>query len=219
MLRFAGVLVAVGVTFSCVAAQGTATSCIAQIKWRGTDYLGRGAPRDTRVPLGGSLGRARVPACGDAIEIIDGVEQQPPDEPVRFVRVRRIRGVPPGLAVFDVRGQAVYEAVGYFPQLRSHPLHRLYLNEPQPQRLRCGRERRYRGRIPEAPFIASFSIKLKRGGTVGVSVGERTRFRGFLRHGHPYLQRGDRVRVVAKRCLFRWSGTRYRSQVAVSVGP
>jgi hypothetical protein len=219
MLRLAGVFVTVGVALSCVAEQGRATSCVAQIKWGGADYLGREAPREARVPLGGSLGRARVPACGDAIEIIDGVVQPSPDEPDRFVRVRRIRGVPPALAVFDVQGHLVYQAVGYFPQLRSHPLHGLYRNETRPRRLRCGRERRYRGRIPEPPFSGSFSVRFERGRTVGLSVGERTRFSGFLRHGQPYLQRGDRVRVIAKQCLFRWSGTRYRSLIAVSVAP
>jgi hypothetical protein len=151
-------------------------------------------PRGRTVEFGGRLGRARVPACIDT-------SPPPPDARDTFARIRRIRGVPSALAVFGVRDHIVYLARGYFPHLLSHPLHRpLFGGLDTFRGASCGRPRRVRGAIVRINSIASFTLRLK---GRRFEVSSRTRVRGFLRHGHPHLQPGDRVRVVWQRCTLR----------------
>jgi hypothetical protein len=184
-------------------------ACIPIVEWGGTEYIGTQPPHGRTVELGGRLGRARVPPCIDT-------SPPPPDAQDTFARVRRIRGVPPALALFGVRDRLVYLARGYFPHLPSHPLHNLLFGGLDTFRgARCGRPRRVRGPIVLINSIASFTLRPRSRRLLMIEVSSRTRIRGFLRHGHPYLQPRDRVLVVWQRCTLR-DGAPLRGAIEVA---
>jgi hypothetical protein len=203
-------LVALGVAIAGAVAPPTSeASCIAIVEWGGAEYIGTQPPRGRTVEFGGGLGRARVPACIDT-------SPSPPDERDTFARIRRIRGVPPALGVFGVRDRLVYLARGYFPHLLSHPLHSpLFGGLDTFGGARCGRPRRVRGAIVRINSLASFTLRPKGRRLLLIEVSSRTQIRGFLRHGHPYLQPGHRVLVVWQRCTLR-DGAPLRGAIEVA---
>ena len=172
-------------------------ACLPVANWGGIEYLGLTQPRHGKLKLGARLGRARVPACPDTIP-------PPPNVGDTFVRIRRIRGVPPALAFFNVKDRLVYSARGYFPRLPNHPLHDLYFARVDDYRegARCARPVRLKGRVVKVNSIGDFTLKGKgRAALIDVTAGSR--IRGFLRQGHPYLQPGDRLLVVMQKCILR----------------
>jgi hypothetical protein len=193
--------------------ESASASCIASARWGGTFYIGMAPPRDGALPLGHRLGRSRIPACIDTIP-------PSPDEHDTFHGIRRIRGVPPALAFFDTAEKSVYSALGYFPQLPTHPLHALYGAEWDDDHLRGARCQPgvwRRGRIASVTFTGGFLLRSGRR-RIMLDVTPRSQIHGFERQGQPYLQDGDRVRVLIQNCILR-DGTPSRDALQVWPAP
>jgi hypothetical protein len=187
----------VAVLLSGARTEDSGASCAATARWGGTLYIGSALTRDGKLQLGGRLGRARIPACIDT-------DPPPPDERDRFDPIRRIRGVPPALGFYDTLTRTIFRAQGYFASLPSHPLHDLLFagSEDDRRGARCRRPVRRRGRVTEITLGSGFLLRSK-GARMQLQVSERSQIHGFERHGHPYLQAGDRISVLVQRCILR----------------
>jgi hypothetical protein len=175
-----------------------AAVCEDAIKRDGAWYAGASTHRS--VDLGG-VRKAIRPGCDDFIVVgPDGRRQNPPP-PDQEIKVRRISGVHPDVALAASR-RRVYLAAGYLPELRSHPLHRAVWRRGDLPRKRVCRE-----------VVASATLKSQPGfGRVlrvagrDVDLRADTRYSGRHRHGLPYLRSGDRVTV--RGCPQRREGRR-----------
>jgi len=171
-----------------------AGSCVGGVRWRAGAYIDRGELAPLR--RGGVLGEAAA-SCE-------------PDSSARRT-IYRIPGVDPALAVSDVsKGQnRLLVAMGYLTQLRSHPLHRQLYGRNDgalPVKLRCGRRFEMTGKAswPTDPLVLE-----RRSDGVELRLRPDARARIGRRHGVPYVRRGQRLRVVGRRCVAR-NGTRLR---------
>ncbi len=169
--------------------------CVAALTRGGVDYTGIQPPGNGKLHLGRRLGRVRVPPCTDTIPA-------DPDQHDTVHRLRRIQGVPPAVALFDGYDGLVYAANGYFPQLSSHPLHGLYPAREFAAGVRaCQVRKPIQGRVTGKHF-GVIRLRSKRQ-TQFIQVGPSTEIRGFLRHGLPHLEPGDRIKMSLSRCKLR----------------
>lgn len=170
-----------------VPADAKASSCAPTLTWRGTVYHGGLSIRG--IEFGPRVGTGLVPGC-----------PSPGETPAPSTRVRlvRIAGVLPALAVGVRRERSVYLAEGYVIESPRHPLHRRIFRRGSPSETRgwsCGAAFRRTGRVAHAP------PGLLRIGRAQYFVDAETRFSGRVtRHGVPYLRRGMRVGLTAIRC-------------------
>lgn len=192
------------VAFGCGDSDGADSSCISSVRWNHTVYLGHAM----KAPQGGVLGRGVVPACTP-----DGDDEQ--------VTIRRIANVQPALAVAregEPPGRnVIYLAPGFFPLLADHPLHRALTRQARglPRPRRCSGRFRLAGAVLRTPTTDGVSL-LAGGHRLSLNVVSTTRITGFLRAGHPYLQRRDLVDVRGRRCNLP---DHYRAHVADVVKP
>jgi hypothetical protein len=141
------------------------------------------------VARGAELAQGVLPGCGGDAD--------------RTVRVVRLRGVPPALAVARAGGERdlVYLAEGYFPVLPGHPLHAALVRRARglPKPHDCGTAWSARGVLERMP--AGDLIEIRSGAKVVMAlVAQTTRIAGFRRQGQPYLERGDVVAASGRRC-------------------
>jgi hypothetical protein len=135
------------------------------------------------------------PACHDTIPPLD-------DSPTTGVAYQR-RGIPAGVALFESRSGrrgtvGVYLAVGTYPELRDHPLHRfLYGSRSEPDAIHG---RRCRPTTITALAGVDGLIATRHGQEVGVTVDAATRIRGTRVGGVPRLDYGMAVHVQAVDC-------------------
>lgn len=184
------------------AVEAYATSCIPAIRYREAVYLMTGSP-SAFLPIQ-TRRRARVPLrpCGEVIG--------PPQPPPR-VNVHRLRGVHPSVALGE-RDHDLWLAVGFLPQLPSHPLHELLTGRwrSKPRPLTCSRPFALVGRVTSPPSVLR-KITLTvahvprivgtfRRGDVDVTIGSDTTVVGMRRLGLPFIGLGAHVRVLAVRC-------------------
>lgn len=179
-------------------ASTASAACIDGVERHGHLYIGASLHRS--VELAGAL-RATRPGCDDAIAIgPDGRRSNPPP-PDREIRLRRIRGVHPDVALGSSRRRA-YVAPGYLTELSSHPLHRgLWRRRDLPRPRRC-REVVVSGRLKWQPGFATLFRVAGR----NLALRADARYLGRRRHGLPYVATGDRI--TARGCPVRREGRR-----------
>jgi len=116
-------LAALAVLGACAALAAPAgASCSPAVRWHGTLYLA--APEGLQAPRAGRALRGGVaPGCGDVVVVIDG-RAQTPREPDRPVRLRRVRGVAPAVAVRGPGG-GLFVSVACSDALAERPARRL----------------------------------------------------------------------------------------------
>jgi hypothetical protein len=116
-------LVALAVLGACAALAAPAgASCAPAVRWHGTLYLA--APEGLQAPRAGRALRGGViPGCNDVVVEIDGGGQAP-REPDRPVRLRRVRGIAPAVAVRGPGG-ALLVSVACSDTLAERPARRL----------------------------------------------------------------------------------------------
>lgn len=177
-----GVCVMVGAS-GCGGSPGRdVASCESAIRWH--DQLYVAAPLPVQ-PRGGSLrDKARTVTCGG--------------EGQAAVAVRRIRDVPLNMGVIAGSRRVAFLVPGFFPQLPSHPLHRIaarrlgFLTD-------CRGGFRASGRVRSPIDLSGF--RLKQGShTLTVQVRRQSRIRGYSRGGQPFLAPGDLVEVDGTFC-------------------
>lgn len=167
-----------------------ATSCAPYVTRGSTDYFpdfAAAAPRRAALVAGAHS------ACGT-------------DRRGRPVRVRRIRGVPLGLAVQYAdrpRDRRVLVATGYFTALPDHPMHRLIFPSPKRDGLRdsCSTSEQVTAPVATAPHRNYFELRLDDGRFVPITVDSETKVTTRRsRFGLPFLNRGDLVTVAGIKC-------------------
>ena len=187
-----------------VAGGASATSCGSAVEWNGVTYEQIG---DVSVGLGAKLGEGVRPPCER------GRGCSAPD--AETATVMRVRGVDPDVAVSLAQDPSPYAAPGYFVELPSHPLHSALFGGPRRPNAKAGWRCRppfeLRGEVsavPPAVFRvdgeeSEVNVRRYRDGDEGVAivVDAETRIEGLARSGLPYVERGDRVSIVARECL------------------
>ena len=167
-----------------------ATSCAPTLTWRGVVYHGGFSGRG--LGFGETVGTGLVPSCPS-----QGEPAAPP-EPVTLLR---IRGVRPALAVAPRNERRPYIADGYVIESPRHPLHRMFFPRGVPNETAgwsCARSFTRVGRVTHTP------PNVFRVNGVQYFLDSRTVFgRRLMRHGVPYLGRGTRVGLEARRCSRR----------------
>lgn len=183
--------------------------CSVTVTFSGAVYAGQAnlpAP-----PRGERLGEGVRSACPDAEEGSEAIEE-------RRVTVFRVGRLPPALAVRIDGTESLATAQGYIPTLRGHPLHRrIYRSDAKPRPPRgCTEPLRLEATVTAVPTAGGVTVRsLARGKELFVNFHARTRVRGFLRAGYPFLRDGDRLRIIGRRCP-RTAGARL---VADRIGP
>jgi hypothetical protein len=179
--------------------------CVARVTWRGVDYASAGSRFKAPVAFGPRIGDAAIRAC--------------PDDPVLPVSALSIRGVSLEVAI-GLEGKewprSLWLAAGYIGESPRHPLHRaIYGSDHEPDEtagFRCEAPRALRARVAGAPQYQRDPLHvvarhardtpfLTDGNADGlVTLDAHTRIAGLTRHGVPYVEAGDRVRLVIRAC-------------------
>lgn len=152
--------------------------------------LGATVEAPSRLPPRAGTYPAISPACNDT----GG------DEPDRRTTVRRLRGIPPRVAVAEAgRPASVYHAKGSLTRIGTHPLHAaLFRNVGTPTYRKDRRCRPYRTAV-RGRVVDDGSLRIRTADrTVFVSVDVATRFTN--RPAYEPVLRGDRLRVATSRC-------------------
>lgn len=168
--------------------------CRDSVVWRGVTYVSDGELRVTRRA---SLGNGQIPCRGGNAERGAGVP--------RSARIQRFGDVPPAVAIAVEGKEFAYFADGFLVPLRSHPLHRrVYGSDarPRPPGRRCRGSYTWDATVVSVipPRGEGIVVRRRNGGEVFLRVHARTRVRGLSKHGHPYLRRGDLVRLRGVTC-------------------
>jgi len=160
-------------------------SCASALKWRGQLFLDAGR----------LAGLARGQRLGDGLEACESEQK---------LAVFAIRSIQPEFAVSaDSKGQpGLFVALGYLPQLRSHPLHsRLYGGRGAlPPGLRCRGRFSLRGTVGELPKFNSPIVVRTAAGRQELTAHPTATVAGFDRTGLPYLPSGVRIAAGGRRC-------------------
>jgi hypothetical protein len=157
----------------------------------------RGLPRRRAPRRGRRVGTGRRPPCLDTFPPAPG--PPPKGSPVAL---RRIKAVPPALGVYAFG--RVYVADGFFPALPSHPLHRSFYG-PRPGvpnatlGARCPHLRTVRGVVADTTFGLDINQAGSRG-ALTIVVDAWSGISGYTKAGHPYLERGDSIKVFGWGC-------------------
>jgi hypothetical protein len=159
--------------------------CAKAIIWNGTRYAA-----DSRVESshGRKLGNGRS-ACRD-------------EQEVEVVRLHRVR---PAVAVGVSGAAGAYLADGFLPALGSHPLHEAVYGgarAPTGPRKRCREPFDWSAKVLHTPDQGA-ELNLLRVSDNSEQIAHlhsRTRVRGFLRSGLPYVQRNDLIRISGIVC-------------------
>ena len=172
-------------------------ACAASLTWRGATYIGVSLSRKATPAVGRRVGTGTIPPCIDT--------SPPPDPPEKAERIalRRIKGVSPRIAVYA--DGLVWPAFGFFTELPSHPLHRAFHGSRQgvpnfTREGRCRGMRTIRGLVTTTQFGPVDINPLGKARSLSLRIDAITRIRGFSKAGHPYLERGDEIRVRGLRC-------------------
>lgn len=181
-MRAAAVLVLLAATLAGCSDPGTSVDCAATVRYHGQIYENHGIYPRPRVPLAEPLGDGTIPRCGK-------------DDPEVAMRLRRIRGVDPGVAVAEPRAGArpqVYVARGYLPDLAASSAHAAVWGHRSAHRPRhCTESFSYQHTVTPTDLLGD------------AEVHARTKVRAGRRHGEPFLAPGDRLRVTGHVCRDR----------------
>jgi hypothetical protein len=174
-------------------------SCAAAVTWHGTTYAGVGMS----VPAGKALSGGERPGCTDVV-----VNGQVTGDAAQPVALRRIKRLAPELGVVADDGYA-YLALGTFPQLPGHPLHRQWRSsQPSP---RCDAPRTVRGTALYAPFPGGPIALHTADGDLTVNVVASTRVTKLARRrGLPFVGAGTKLSAVVRDCLGSQVASRLR---------
>lgn len=186
-----------------------ASTCLASVVWHGTHYYGMVVDN---VIFGRPLGEGAMPICG-------GTGSQ-------RVSVVSLAGIAPTVAL-GVEGDSAhgYLAPGYFPQLRSHPLHQGGRSSPNAT-LGCTLEPiiRFSGTVLGNSYNLVVEVWKKRRpaqlrfkARTLLLVDVHTHIYGQKRNGLPYVKLGEWVSVRAQPCRIR--GAHDAKMIARSVYP
>jgi len=175
--------------------------CVERLLWSGGEYGGTPG----RPPLGEVLGRTATLGCGG--------------EPSREVTIFSVRGVHPSVAI-AVRPEGGRRFLGlgpgYLVESPRHPLHDVVFgSESQPDTYRgydCRRPRSVLARAVTTPVHETTSLivaaerradrsYLRGRGADGVLTFDAgSVIEGFDRHGIPFIEVGDRFRLLLRAC-------------------
>jgi hypothetical protein len=177
--------------------------CVERLVWKGHDYGGTMG----RPPLGERLGRTATLGCGG--------------EPSRRVTIFSIRGVSPSVAIaVQPRGGHRFLGLGpgYIVESPRHPLHRaVFGTDDEPDAYegqRCRPPRSVLARAVTTPVYEEkpLTVAAARGadraylrgrGVRGeVSFGAGSAIEGFDRGGVPFIEAGDRLRLLLRACTY-----------------
>ena len=177
--------------------------CVEELVWRGVDWAGH----PHRPAFGERLGRTKTLACG---------------KPFQGVTIHRILGIDPSVAIAVKRdepgGRRRYLSLGpgYVVQSPEHPFHRVvYGSDDLPDAYEdqiCRGKRTVLARVTRAPLgderwltvraARSKDARFVQGrGVRGVlSIDAGTAVEELERGGIPYVERGERLRLVLRAC-------------------
>jgi hypothetical protein len=128
------------------------------------------------------------------------------------LRVFRIRGVSPAIALTTGSRRDVHAAGGYIGELASHPLHAsLYPRGARPAAFRaCERTIARTGRLVSPPGVAVPTLRVTGArADLVLAFHDRSDVAGFVRAGVPYLHTGDLLQVSGALCRAPDGGRRF----------
>jgi hypothetical protein len=200
---FAGLAVAAALAAGCGEGADLQGDCEERLVWNGHDYGGTRA----RPPLGERLGRTATLGCGG--------------EPNRRVTIFGIRGVSPSVAIAvrpDGEPRFLGLGPGYIVESPRHPLHRaVFGSDDAPDAYegqRCRRPRSVVARAVTTPVYEDKPLKVAaarradrpylrgRGVRGQVSFDAGSAIEGFDRGGVPFIEAGDRLRLLLRACTY-----------------
>lgn len=165
-------------------------ACVAAMNWRNYTYIGV-ANNPPGVKIGAEVpDRAKVPSCNDVI-----VNGYVPPVTYSDMPVAQLDGVAPSIALAG-GASTIYVNTSTFPQLPSHPLHKILRYDTVPEREVTGAPCQVKG--VAKTDAAGLSVNGAR-----IWVGKSTKVE-LQRHGTGFVAPGTVVRVGGSACEKRY---------------
>jgi hypothetical protein len=174
-------------------------ACAATVRYGGATYFGSSLPAREDGALRGGV----RPGCNDVVVRDSQGNDISPHEADEPIDVRRVRGVPARLAIaYEGR---VYFAEGYLPQLKRHPLHRLWARG-QAAPSTCGTAWRVTATVSVTPTPGPVPVTTAAGHDALLDLSAATKAHGLDVAGYPRLRQGEKVRALVRSCSSPYGG-------------